>query len=323
MAVTADPSLPKGVGVPTTFDSDLSPTSPWARRRRTLARTVRRYPLGAVGAVMVMLLIAMALVPDLFLPLEAQDPLSQVVRERLRGPSAEHWLGQDELGRDLYARLVVGARTSISLGFGVVLVQQMLSITIGTVSAYFGGKFDLLFQRLVDIGIAVPGLVFIILVVQTLSPHLDTVAAGHGDELAIVLGLGLIISASSSRTIRSVALALTAQQFVEAARAQGATHVRVMARHIVPNLLPIAITSATILVGTAVLFESTLSFLGYGVQPPTPSWGRMLADGRAQLIRAPHLAIFPGLMIFITVFSFNMLGDALRDKLDPRLRGTN
>ena len=290
---------------------------------RVFWRNVRKYPLGAIGGVLVILLLLMAFVPSLFLVTEAQDPIRQSVRERLVGPSSQHWLGQDELGRDLYSRLVVATRTSITIGFGVVALQQVLAITIGTVSAYFGGKFDLLFQRLVDIGIAVPNLIFIILVVQIMSTRLDAVSQGHGDELAIMLGLGFVVAASSSRTMRSVALTLRAQQFVEAAQAQGATNVRVIARHIVPNMLPIAITSGTILIGSAVLVESSLSFLGYGVQPPTPSWGRMLSDGRSQLIRAPHLAIFPGLMIFITVFSFNMLGDALRDKLDPRLRGSN
>lgn len=293
------------------------------RWRRVFWRNVRKYPLGAVGGVLVILLLMMAAAPDLFLVTDNHDPIRQTVRERLLGPSSQHWLGQDELGRDVYARLVVATRTSITIGFGVVALQQVLAISIGTVSAYFGGKFDLLFQRLVDIGIAVPNLIFIILVVQTMSKRLDAVSFGHGDELAIMVGLGLVVAASSSRTMRSVALTLCAQQFVESAQAQGATGVRVIARHIVPNMLPIAITSGTILIGSAVLVESSLSFLGYGVQPPTPSWGRMLSDGRSQLIRAPHLAIFPGLMIFITVFSFNMLGDALRDKLDPRLRGSN
>lgn len=293
------------------------------RWRRVFWRNVRKYPLGVVGGVLVILLLMMTAVPDLFLVTDHHDPIRQTVRERLLGPSSQHWLGQDELGRDVYARLVVATRTSITIGFGVVALQQVLAISIGTVSAYFGGKFDLLFQRLVDIGIAVPNLIFIILVVQTMSKRLDAVSFGHGDELAIMVGLGLVVAASSSRTMRSVALTLCAQQFVEAAQAQGATGVRVIARHIVPNMLPIAITSGTILIGSAVLVESSLSFLGYGVQPPTPSWGRMLSDGRSQLIRAPHLAIFPGLMIFITVFSFNMFGDALRDKLDPRLRGSN
>jgi peptide/nickel transport system permease protein len=295
----------------------------YQRWSRSTWRFIMVYPLGAIGAFFVILLLAMTVVPDLFTPLASQDPLKQSIPNRLDGVSGSYWFGRDELGRDVYARLVHGARLSIIIGFGVVVVAKLLSIIIGTLSGYYGGWFDTVFQRIIDIGIAVPGLVFIILVVQTLQTRLDVLWDGHGDELAIIASLGLLIAASSSRTIRGVALSLREEQFVEAARALGASDTRVMVRHIVPNLFAIVIVSASILVGTAVLVESSLSFLGYGVQPPDPSWGRMLNDARQNMIRAPHLAIFPGLAIFITVFSFNMLGDALRDKLDPRLRGAN
>ncbi|MEX2229249.1 MAG: ABC transporter permease [Dehalococcoidia bacterium] len=286
--------------------------------RRSAASTyrfVRQYPLGAIGAFFVIMLIAMAISPELFTPFSTQSGTKQAISDRLSGPSAAHWFGTDELGRDVYARIIYGARTSIIIGFGVVMVSQALAITFGTLSGFRGGTFDMIFQRVVDIGIAVPGLVFIILAVRTLAGHI-------GDQFAIVLSLSLLIAASSSRTVRGVALSITTEQYVDAARALGAHDLRVMLRHIVPNLTAIAIVSASILVGTAVLIESSLSFLGYGVQPPAPSWGRMLNDARQQMIRAPHLAIFPGLVIFLTVYSFNMLGDALRDKLDPRLRGS-
>ncbi len=295
----------------------------YARWSRSIWHFVRTYPLGAAGGTFVILLLLMTAVPDLFTPLDAQDPLKQSIVNRLDGPSSSYWFGRDQLGRDVYARLIHGARLSIIIGFGVVLVAQVLSIIVGTVSGYYGGSFDTITQRLVDIGIAVPGLVFIILVVQTLQFHLDVIWNGHGDELAIIVSLGLLIAANSSRTIRGVALSLREEQFIEGARSLGASDTRVMVRHIVPNLFAIVFVSASILVGTAVLVESSLSFLGYGVQPPDPSWGRMLSDARDQLIRAPHLALFPGFAIFLTVFSFNMLGDALRDKLDPRLRGAN
>jgi peptide/nickel transport system permease protein len=295
----------------------------WAQRARAVFGFVRTYPLGAAGGFFAVMLILMAAVPEAFTPLESQNPLKQVLAERLDGPSWQAWFGRDELGRDLYSRVVHGARTSILIGFGVVLFANALSLTMGTISGYYGGRFDMLFQRLVDIGIAVPNLVFIILVVQTVAPRIDDVVPGHGDELAIVMAVALVVASGASRTVRGVALSLRQAQFVEAARTLGATDGRTMLRHIVPNLFPVVIVSASILVGGAVLVESSLSFLGYGVQPPTPSWGRMLNDARPQLVRAPHLAIFPGLVIFLTVFSFNMLGDALRDKLDPRLRGSN
>ncbi|RJQ08758.1 MAG: ABC transporter permease [Dehalococcoidia bacterium] len=286
-------------------------------------RFIRRYPLGAVGAFFVLLLIAAAAVPWAFTPLESQDPLNQSIADRLQGPSTAHWFGTDELGRDLYSRIIYGARTSIVIGFGVVLIAKLLAVTFGTVSGYYGGKFDSLFQRIIDIGIAIPGLVFIIIVVQALATRLPSIGGLQPDILAIIISVAVLSSTSSSRTIRGVALSLREEQYVEAARALGARDRRIMTRHIVPNLTAVVIVAASLQVGGAVLLESSLSFLGYGVQPPAPSWGRMLNDARSQLTKAPHLAIFPGLAVFITVFSFNMLGDALRDKLDPRLRGSN
>ena len=289
---------------------------------RTL-KFIKRYPLGAVGAFFVILLIGAAAIPWAYTPLESQDPLNQSIVDRLQGPSMAHWFGTDELGRDLYSRIIYGARTSIVIGFGVVLIAKALAVTFGTVSGYYGGKFDSIFQRIIDIGIAIPGLVFIIVVVQALAGRLPSVGGIQPDILAIIISVAILTSTSSSRTIRGVALSLREEQYVEAARALGARDRRIMTRHIVPNLFSVVIVAASLQVGGAVLLESSLSFLGFGVQPPAPSWGRMLNDARSQLTKAPHLAIFPGLAVFVTVFSFNMLGDALRDKLDPRLRGSN
>ncbi len=289
---------------------------------RTL-KFIRRYPLGAIGAFFIILLVGAAAIPWAFTPLTSQDPLNQSIADRLQGPSMAHWFGTDELGRDLYSRIIYGARTSIVIGFGVVLIAKALAVTFGTVSGYYGGKFDSIFQRIIDIGIAIPGLVFIIIVVQALAGRLPSVGGIQPDILAIIISVAILTSTSSSRTIRGVALSLREEQYVEAARALGARDRRIMAKHIVPNLFAVVIVAASLQVGGAVLLESSLSFLGYGVQPPAPSWGRMLNDARSQLTKAPHLAIFPGLAVFVTVFSFNMLGDALRDKLDPRLRGSN
>lgn len=294
--------------------------------QRTAAATVkfiRRYPLGAVGAFFVIVLIAMAVVPAAFTPLTAQDPLKQSIVDRLQGPSASHWLGTDDLGRDVWARIVYAARTSIIIGFGTVIVAKTLSTTIGTVSGYYSGLFDTFFQRIIDIGAALPGLVFLILAVTVLAPRMPDILFIQSDILAIILAVSVLNAVNSSRTVRSVALSLREEQYVDAARSLGATNGRIMLKHIVPNLFSIVLVSASLLVGSSVLLESSLSFLGYGVQPPAPSWGRMLNEAREFLTRAPHLAIFPGLLIFITVWSFNMLGDALRDKLDPRLRGSN
>lgn len=279
-----------------------------------VVRLARAYPLGAIGAVFVCALIAMSIAPWVFTPLDSQDPLQQRLIRRLEGPSLQHWFGLDELGRDLYARVVYGARTATVIGVFVVIISQSLAIVIGVFSGYHGGWRDSVGQRLVDIGMSLPWLVTIILVVQTLINHVD-------DVIALILAVGLLLSMNASRTVRGVAISIRTEQYVDAAKALGASDLRIMLRHIVPNVFPYVIVSASILVGSAVLIESSLSFLGYGVQPPTPSWGRMLSDARENLVHAPHIAFFPGAMIFATVFSLNMLGDALRDRLDPRLRG--
>jgi peptide/nickel transport system permease protein len=280
----------------------------------SILKFIREYPIGAFGAGFALLLVLMALVPDAF---TTSDPNVQVLRDRFQGPSSGHFFGTDQLGRDLYSRIIVGARTSIIVGFGVVVVSALLSTTLGVVSGYFGGWFDTTFQRLVDIGIALPGLIFIILVVTSIKDRVP-----GGEVTAIIVSVGVLISIRLSRVIRSGAIAVREEQYVEAARALGAPSSRIMLRHVVPNVFALVLVSASIEVGAAILIESALSFLGYGIPPPTASWGRMLTDAREHLTRSPHLAVFPGLAIFFTVYSFNMLGDAVRDKLDPRLRGS-
>ena len=224
-----------------------------------------------------------------------------------------------------YARIVYGARTAMLVGFGLVTLSAIVAIFMGTLSGYFGGLFDLLFQRVVDIGIALPGLIFIILVVTTLRDRfvgLEDFAGINRDIWVLVISLSVLFAVGQSRVIRGITLATRQQQYIDAATALGATHSRIILRHILPNIFSIILVQASITVGAAILVESALSFLGYGVQPPEASWGRMISDARQWMIRAPHLAIFPGVAIFITVWSFNMLGDAMRDKLDPRLRGS-
>ena len=301
----------------------MRPVPPLGERawRGTLS-FIRHYPLGALGAAVAIYLIAMAIVPELF---TNQDPNFQSLRDRLDGPSGAHWFGTDQLGRDMYTRIVYGARTAMLVGFGLVTLAALVAILMGTLSGYFGGLFDLLFQRVIDIGIALPGLIFIILVVTTLRDRvvgLEDLTGINRDIWVLVLSLSVLFAVGQSRVIRGITLATRQQQYVEAANALGAGHTRIIVRHILPNIFAIILVQASITVGAAILVESALSFLGYGVQPPEASWGRMISDARQWMIRAPHLASFPGMAIFITVFSFNMLGDAMRDKLDPRLRGS-
>jgi len=281
------------------------------RSRRFLSSFIRHKPLGTFGAIVVLILVAMAAFPTLF---TGDDPNTGVLSDRFQGPSLNHWFGTDNIGRDLFTRIVYGARNSIIIGFGVVAISSTVATALGVVSGYYGGWFDMLVQRLVDIGIALPGLIFIILVVTSLQQI--------PVSLRIILAVGILSALSSSRVIRGAAISAKQNQYVEAARVVGASDMRIIVRHVVPNVIPVVIIGASIQVGGAVLVESSLSFLGYGVQPPTASWGRMLNDAREYLVQYPHLALFPGLVIFFTVYSLNMLGDALRDVLDPRLRGS-
>ena len=292
----------------------LRPQPSWpVRYRRALWRFITTKPLGAFGGAIVILFLLMAFAPFLFTT-QNPNPNPPPILERLQGPSSAHWFGTDQYGRDMYTRIIYGARTSIIIGFLVVFISATLASVIGTVSGYFGGWFDTIAQRIVDIGIALPGLIFIILVVTSLQQI--------PVNLRIMLAVGSLSALSSSRVIRGASISAKQNQYVEAARVIGASDLRIIFRHVTPNVVPVLIIGASIQVGGAVLVESSLSFLGYGVQPPTPSWGRMLNEARERLVQQPHLAIFPGLVIFFTVYSFNMLGDALRDVLDPRMRGS-
>lgn len=286
--------------------------SPLARFRRSLFSFMRNKPLGSICAVIVVLLIAMAIFPGVFSG--GVHPDVGTLSDRLQGPSSAHWFGTNQNGRDMWARIMYGARTSIVIGFGVVAVATVLATILGILSGYFGGWIDTVVQRIVDIGIALPGLVFVILFVVSLQ-QIDV-------RLRIILSVGLLISIGSSRIIRGAAIAAKENQYVEAARVLGASDMRIVFRHVLPNVVAIIIVSASIQIGSAILIESALAFLGYGVQPPVASWGRMLNDAQLQIQNHFYLAVFPGAAIFFTVYSFNMLGDALRDVLDPRLRGS-
>lgn len=295
--------------------------APTFRQRwfRAITSFIRYKPLGAFGAVIVIVLILMALFPAAFAL--GIEPDKNSLSDRLLGPSSAHWFGTDPLGRDQYARIVYGARTSITIGFGVVFVSSVIAALLGVTSGYFGGWFDTIVQRLVDIGIALPGLIFIILFVTSFK-ELPFIHTDVPTTMAIVISVGFLIAAGSSRVIRGAAIGAKQNQYVEAARVVGASDARIIFHHILPNVFAVILVGASIQIGGAILIESSLSFLGYGVQPPTASWGRMITEAQRYLVNYPHLAIFPGLAIFFTVYSFNMLGDALRDVLDPRLRGS-
>ena len=239
------------------------------------------------------------------------DPAAQELALRLEGPGAAHWFGLDELGRDIFARVVSGARISLLVGVVVVSVSATVGTALGSVAGYFGGRIDEAISRLIDILLAFPGLLLAIALVAVLGPSLTNV----------VLALSLIGWVGYARLVRGQVLRARELEFVQAARAIGATTSRILIRHIIPSTLPAVTVQATLGMGGAILAEAALSFLGLGVQPPTPSWGTMLNYGRGHLLDAPHLTIFPGLAIAILVLGFNFLGDGLRDAIDPAAQG--
>lgn len=269
----------------------------------------RQKPLGALCGFLVVLMIVLALGADWIAPYPYGETITGA---NLKPPSGTYLMGTDNLGRDVFSRVVYGARVSITVGFGAVLLSNVLAAVIGVTSGYLGGKYDMVVQRVVDAWQSFPFLVVILSIMAVLGPGLFNV----------ILALGVLGSAGASRIVRGATIAVSQNQYVEAARALGAGHVRVMALYILPNVMATLIVIATIGLGAFILAESALSFLGFGVPPPYPSWGAMLSGAsRSLLYRAPWMAIWPGAAISLAVFGFNMLGDALRDVLDPQQRG--
>jgi len=258
-----------------------------------------------VGAAIVLTTVAAALVGPLLMP---YDAITQELPLRLAGPSAAHPFGLDELGRDILTRILSGARISLIVGIVVVSVSATVGVLVGSVAGYFGGWIDDGISRVMDVLLAFPGILLAIAMVAVLGPSLTNV----------VLALSLIGWVGYARLVRGQVLRARELEFVQAARALGATTRRVLLWHVVPTTLPAVMVQATLGMAGAIIAEASLSFLGLGVQPPTPSWGAMLNGGRAHLLDAPHLTVFPGVAIAVLVLGFNFLGDGLRDALDPK-----
>ncbi|MBS0550066.1 MAG: ABC transporter permease [Proteobacteria bacterium] len=273
-----------------------------------LAFMARRYPLGAVGAVIVAIFVLTAVFADVIAPL---DPTATNSKFSLAHPGSAFWLGADFMGRDMYSRIVHGARISLAVGAGAMGLGAVIGITVGLASGYLGGWFDLVLQRLLDIMQALPLLVMAIVMAASLGPSLRNT----------IIAIAIPLVPTVARVVRSSTLSLREQPFVEAARAVGMGELRIAVRHVLPNTLAPLIVLATAQIGSAILVEASLSFLGLGIPEPHPSWGRMLSESAAEYVRtAPWLVIFPGIAISLTVFGTNLLGDALRDILDPRQR---
>jgi peptide/nickel transport system permease protein len=277
----------------------------WAR---SMLRFVRREPLGAVGAALFLLLVVVALLAPLLAP---HDPLEIQGRLTYRAPSSAAWFGTDKFGRDILSRVIYGARISLYVGVLTVAIGTTFGLLVGLVSGYAGGAFDTAMQRVVDSFQAFPTLILALAVVAALGAHLNNV----------VFAVAVVTWPGASRVIRSAVLGQKQRLYVEAARAMGCGSTRIILRCILPNVFSVYLILATAGLGTAILTEASLSFLGAGVPPPTASWGTMLNEGANTAVVYPWLPIFPGIAISLAVFAFNFLGDALRDFLDPRLRG--
>lgn len=282
-----------------------------AKRRSQLSalwRLARAKPLGAVSAAVLFILITLAVLAPAVAPDNPITPNGLITRQP---PSPEHLFGTDQVGRDILSRVLYGARPSLEVGLVSVLIGTLIGAVIGVASGYFGGSIDLLLQRLMDAILSIPALVLAIAVTAVLGIGLRNV----------IIAIAIIIMPATARVVRGSTLAVRGLQYIEAAHAIGAGHLRIMLAHIVPNVAAPIIVLASIQIAYAILAEAALSFLGLGTQPPNPSWGADLAAARTFVVIAIWLSVFPGLALSIAVLAFNLLGDALRDVLDPRQRG--
>ena len=295
-----------------TTDIQSSIIAPKRRSRLAdfLSRLVKEKPLGTTCGIIVVLLIFVAIFADFLMPY----PYAEThLADRLQGPSAQYLLGADQLGRDFLSRIIFGARISLLVGLAVTTLGVTLSTLIGGISGFLGGKFDLVVQRFVDAWISFPGLLILLTIMSIV---------GKG-VLQVILVLGIAGGIGGARIIRSAVIGIKENDYFLAARAIGSPVTATLMRHVLPNIMPVIIISFSMSIGGVILALASLSFLGFGLPPATPDWGSLLSrEGRRYMEQAAWLALFPGLALTITVYSLNMFGDAMRDLLDPRLRGS-
>src|SRR6266571_8380799 len=278
-------------------------------RGELLWLTMKRKPLGAVSAALLFVIVLTALFAPVLAP---YHPLTTEPEVRLQAPSRAHLFGTDDIGRDVFSRIIYGARISLWVGLLAVGIGTVAGTIIGLICGYWEGRLDLILQRFMDALMAIPGLILALAIVSVLTPNTTNA----------MLAIAVVIIPGNSRIVRGAVLSAKQNPYVEAAQAIGCGHLRIIASHILPNVTAPILIIASIWLGNAIFIEASLSFLGLGTQPPTPSWGLMLSStGRAFMEQAPWLAIFPGLAISLAVLGFNLFGDTLRDVWDPKLRG--
>jgi peptide/nickel transport system permease protein len=294
-----------GASIQVAVDELLPERKPWWSLTLDL---IRRQPLGAAGAFIVLVMLVVGVFAEY---LAAYNPVANNLAAMSEPPGAEYWLGTDQFGRDLLSRIIYGARTALFIGFTAAVIGATSGLVLGVASAYFSGWFDMIFQRVVDVVMAFPLIIMALAVVAVL---------GTGTQ-NVIIAITIPFIPQCARVVRSSALAVREIPYVDAARALGFSHTRIILRHMIPNVMAPFLIMLTAFVGQAILLEASLSYLGLGVQEPTPAWGLMLQGGAEEYAEsAPWMAIFPGLAITLAVFGFNLFGDAVRDVLDPKLR---
>lgn len=268
---------------------------------------MKRNRLAMVGLVIIIILIITAIFADYIAPYGYAE---QNLANQYQTPNAEHWFGTDELGRDIFSRVVYGSRVSLRVGFISVSISMTIGVAIGAITGYYGGKIDNILMRFIDIVQALPDILLAIAIMAALGPGLTN----------LMVAVGIAAIPGYARLVRSSVLSLRDQEFVEAARANGSSDARIILKHIIPNCMAPIIVQATLGVAYAIINAAGLSFIGLGLEPPTPEWGAMLSGGRAYIRDFPHMTLFPGLAIVLTILALNLLGDGLRDALDPKLK---
>jgi peptide/nickel transport system permease protein len=282
-------------------------------RRHPAMAFVRRQPLGAAGLAVIIVMIIAAVGANWIAP---YDPLAVDYANLLAAPSAEHWLGTDSFGRDVMTRIIYGARTALAVGFLSSILGSVVGAIIGVASAYFGGRIDLAIQRVLDVILSFPIIVLALAVSAILGKNIV-----FGIDVNLIVAIATPMVPNVARVVRSSALAIRELPYIDAARVAGYSHLRIIFRHIVPNVTAPFLIMLTAFVGQAILLEASLSFLGLGVTEPTPAWGLMLTGAAADFYQqAPWMIIFPGVAISLAVFAFNLFGDSLRDWLDPKIK---
>jgi peptide/nickel transport system permease protein len=282
-------------------------------RRHPAMAFVRRQPLGAAGLAIIIVMIIAAVAANWIAP---YDPLAVDYANVLAAPSAAHWLGTDSFGRDVLTRIIYGARTALAVGFLSSILGSVVGAVIGVASAYFGGRIDLTIQRVLDVILSFPIIVLALAVSAILGKNIV-----FGIDVNLIVAIATPMVPNVARVVRSSALAIRELPYIDAARVAGYSHLRIIFRHIVPNVTAPFLIMLTAFVGQAILLEASLSFLGLGVTEPTPAWGLMLTGAAADFYQqAPWMIIFPGVAISLAVFAFNLFGDSLRDWLDPKIK---